>query len=191
MAREPAGTPGLLRHRQRRIDLRGGAVSRLVWRVVSITLGSAALALVLFHVWLFWDQWQIGRLSDPLLAAKWAGSALLVVAFAICRRQRVALLRGRRGVVIWTLAAVLHVGADHPGLAVTPETASAVLSVLPGVAGAALLAASLLLLFGARRTRTDVRARAPRRRVTTTHPFRRSPLLVSPRGLRAPPLRFA
>ena len=189
MAREPAGTPGLPRNRQRRIDLRRGAVSRLVWRVVSIALGSAALALVLFHAWLFWDQWQIGRLSDPLLATKWAGSALLLVAFAICRRQRVALLRGRRGVVIWTLAAVLHVGADHPGIAVTPETASAVLFVLPGIAGAALLTAGLL--WGARRTRTAMRARAPRIRVTTAHPFPRSPLLVSPRGLRAPPLRFA
>jgi hypothetical protein len=154
-----------------------------------MALGSAAIALVLFHVWLFWDQWQIGRLSDPLLAAKWAGSALLVVALAIGRRHRVALLRGRRGVVIWTLAAVLHVGADHPGIAVPPETASAVLFVLPGMAGAALLTAGLF--FGARRTRTAMRASPPRRRVTTATPFPRSPLLVSPRGLRAPPLRFA
>lgn len=189
MAREPAGTPGLPRHRQRRIDLRRGAIARVAWRLLSSALGAAAIALVLFHVWLFWDQWQIGRLSDPLLAAKWAGSALLVLAFAACRRHSVPLLRGRRGLVIWTLAAVLHVGADHPGIAVPPETASAVLFVLPGVAGAALLTAGLV--FGARRTRAAVRTGASRSRVTTAHPFLRSPLLVSPRGLRAPPLRFA
>jgi hypothetical protein len=189
MAREPAGTPGLPRHRHRQIDLRRAAVSRVVLRVLSIALGSAAIALVLFHVWLFWDQWQIGRLSDPLVAAKWAGSALMVVAFAACRRYRVALLRGRRGLVIWTLAAVLHVGADHPGIAVPPETASAVLFVMPVVAGAALLTARLLL--GARRARAAFRARASRSRITTARPFPRSPLLVSPRGLRAPPLRFA
>lgn len=189
MAREPDGTPGLPRNRHRQADLRRVAIARVAWRLVSTALGAAAIALVLFHVWLFWDQWQIGRLSDPLLAAKWAGSAMLVLAFAACRRHSVALLRGRRGLVIWTLAAVLHVGADHPGIAVPAETASAVLFVLPGMAGAALLTAGLL--FGARRTRSAVCTRVSRSRVTRAHPVPRSPLLVSPRGLRAPPLRFA
>lgn len=189
MARESRGTSGLPPSRTTCRAPRARGAVRALWRLVSATLIVAGLSLVAFHAWLFWDQWQIGRLSDPLLLAKWAGSAVLVAALAVCHRRKVSLLHGRKALVLWTLAAVLHVGADHPGISVAPETASAVLFVLPSAAVTALLAAGLVL--ASRRSRASVRPAARTTVRPAPLPFRPSPLLASPRGLRAPPLRFA
>ena len=155
--------------------------------MLSVALGAGALALVVFHVWLFWGQWQVGRLTDPFVAVRWAGSALLVLALLALRRRHVPVLRGRQALVIWTLAAIVHVGADTAAVTASPEFSSGLLFVVPSVAGAALVAACALLAAALRQRRSH--RRSPVARVRTLRArCRPSLFLTCPRALRAPPL---
>jgi hypothetical protein len=119
---------------------------------LSASLAVAALALVVFHLVLFWDQIGDGRLLDPAVAVRWGMSALLVVAFAALRRAGVPVLWGRRALVVWVLVALLHwaavPGGDIDGITQGGAQAAQVLFDVP-IAGAAalLLAASAMLLF--------------------------------------------
>jgi hypothetical protein len=117
------------------------------------------LALVVFHLVLFWDQIGDGRLLDPAVAARWGMSALLVLALAGLRRAGVPILWGRRALVVWVLVALLHWAAlpagEVEGLAPGGGPATQVLFDLPMAGAAALLLAAsvmLLLLLGARAT---------------------------------------
>ena len=100
-------------------------------------LSGAGLALGLFHVWLFARQASAGTLT-PETAAKWAAAVALVAALGALYRQGVPLLRGRKAVAIWVLAALLLAPA-------IPEAAITLL-----VSAAAPLAGLLLLLWIAR-----------------------------------------
>jgi hypothetical protein len=165
-----------------------GGVARAAWRMFSALLGLATLALVAFHVWLFWGQWQVGLLTDPLVALRWGGSALLVAALIALHRRGVPLFRGRQALVVWTLAAVVHVGADSAAVPPSPEFSSTGLTfVVPSVAGIALIAGCALLAHTRRRrlaprsvTFTLVRPAARRNRPARYR--------SAPRALRAPPL---
>jgi len=112
-------------------------------------LSGAGLALGLFHVWLFARQASAGTLT-PETAAKWAAAAALVAAFGALYRQGVPLLRGRKAVAIWVLAALLHAPAIGERLESleTPAIPEAAITLL--VAAAAPLAGLLLLLWIAR-----------------------------------------
>jgi hypothetical protein len=119
----------------------------------------SALALVVFHLVLFWDQIGDGRLFDPAVAVRWAMSALLLLALTGLRRAGVPILWGRRALVVWVLVALLHWAAMPAGavgdIAKGGAQAAQVLFDLPmGGAAALLLAASVMLLasLGARAT---------------------------------------
>ena len=151
-------------------------------------LAVSALALIAFHLWLFWDHVQVGRLADPLTAVRWAGSALLAASLVALHRTHASLFHGRRALVIWLLIALVHVG---PGTAADADAAAphapGVVFVVPAIAGAALFAAwALLRAVGARRSAlhrlpATLVARIARR----LRP--RSPFLTTPHALRAPP----
>jgi hypothetical protein len=116
-------------------------------------LGCIGGALALFHGWLFAAQAASGRLDDPWLMFRWIAAALLVVALVALRRGGHSLW-GRKGIPIWTLAALLHgpvIGRDIAADAIAlPETvAASVLQLLPWSA----LAIGLLTLVGALRAR--------------------------------------
>jgi hypothetical protein len=110
------------------------------------TLKTAGALLVLFHVWLFARDAWVGDLSDIALLARWAAAAGLTWALIALRRQGASLLRSRRAVAIWVLAALLH----GPALAGPLEVAD--LPVAPIVAAslapaAAVMLASLLIFL--------------------------------------------
>ena len=118
-------------------------------------LAAAAAALALFHVWLFAGQALQGELADPARLARWLFALLLLAALAACYRAGVPLLRGRRAVAIWLLAALLHGPAigerlDGLGTPSIPEAVSALASLGAAAAGALGI---LLLLWIARAPR--------------------------------------
>jgi hypothetical protein len=156
-------------------------------RILSALLVVVGLALIVFHVWLFWNRWETGRLADPEIAARWAGSVLLIIALAALKGRRISLVRGRQALVVWTLVAFVHLGAHNPAISYSFAPSSpGVLFVIPSVAGAALIVASTLLL-AARSYPIPVRQLTIARRPVARQRCRPSPVPISPHGLRAPP----
>ena len=108
-------------------------------------LKTAGALLVLFHVWLFArDAWS-GELTDLGLLARWVAAGGLTWGLWALRRQGASLLRSRRAVAIWVLAALLH----GPALAGPLQVAD--LPIAPVVAAslvpAAVTLAGLLVLL--------------------------------------------
>jgi hypothetical protein len=167
-------------------------IGRVVWRTIRLAAGAALLALVAFHVWLFWDHFVAGRLTDPLTAGKWTASALLVLGLMALHRRGVPLISSRRAVVLWTLAAFIHVGAMSrvPPDAQATGVAHGLILVVPGTVGALLTVAMMVMVAaGSRR-----HAAAPRgRRIQLARACRCRPVLTltGPGALRAPPLGIA
>jgi hypothetical protein len=159
---------------------------RVAARCLSALLIAAGVVLTLFHVWLFWERWQAGGLTEPLVALRWIGSALLVAALVVLRRRRGAVYRGRQALVVWTLVALVHVGANHPELSSSPLATPGVMFVVPSAAAAALLVVAAVVV--AVRRRRVVRPFIPAactRDSRRHHPY--PPFLTSPQPLRAPP----
>lgn len=112
-----------------------------------LTIVAAALAA--FHVWIFFDQLWTGAIADPGLVLRWLGAAALVGGLLFLRRQGESLLRSRKAVAIWVLAALLHGPAlanrfEAPGAPAIPEvilTLSQTLMVV-GLTGVGLLLAA-------------------------------------------------
>jgi hypothetical protein len=134
---------------------------------LSASVAVSALALVVFHLVLFWDQIGDGRLLDPAVAVRWGMSALLLVALTGLRRAGVPVLWGRRALVVWVLVALLHWAAvpanEVDGIARGGAQAAQVLFDLPmGGAAALLLAASVILLVSVSARRPVCAARAQR-----------------------------
>lgn len=171
---------------------RVSGLRRAAWRALTAAAVGGWAALAVFHVWLFWGQWQDGRLSDPVIAAKWGGSVLLLGALALLHRSGRALLLGRQALAVWTLAGLVHVGAGAPAdLSALPSSSSpTLLFVVPSLAGAALLAGTALLK-GARRARRPIGG--PRPCFTPAPRVQRCSRLVlaQSHALRAPPPAFA
>lgn len=153
-------------------------------------LAAAAAALALFHVWLFAGQALQGELADPARLARWLFALLLLAALAAFYRAGVPLLRGRKAVAIWLLAALLHGPAigerlDALGTPSIPEAVSA----LAGLATAAAGALGLLLLLWIARA---PRAAAIRRHLTAVTRAASGPLAPGAHTAfapRPPPLR--
>lgn len=115
-------------------------------------LAAAAAALALFHVWLFAGQALQGELADPARLARWLFAGVLLAALVAFYRAGVPLLRGRKAVAVWLLAALLHGPAigerlDALGTPSIPEAVSALANLGAVAAGALGL---LLLLWVAR-----------------------------------------
>jgi hypothetical protein len=104
----------------------------------------AGALLVAFHVWLFARDAWAGELLDLGLLARWAVAAGLTWALIALRREGAPLVRSRRAVAVWVLAALLH------GPALAGPLGVADLPVAPVVAASlvpAALTLSGLLLF--------------------------------------------
>ncbi|HZA35459.1 MAG TPA: hypothetical protein VE505_11055, partial [Vicinamibacterales bacterium] len=132
---------------------------------LSASVAVSVLALVVFHLVLFWNQIGDGRLLDPAVAVRWGLSALLLAVLAGLRRAGVPVFWGRRALVMWVLVALLHWTAMPAGDLddITQRGGQAALVLVDlSVSGAAglLLAASLLLLLllGARPLPSAARA---------------------------------
>jgi hypothetical protein len=83
-------------------------------RRAAVLLGSL---LVLFHVWLFLDRLWQGQLADIGAVLRWAVAGGLTAALWTLHRRGVPLVRGRKAIAIWVLAALLHAPAvwgEHP-----------------------------------------------------------------------------
>jgi hypothetical protein len=72
------------------------------------TFLAAGALLALFHVWLFAGQAWDGRLADPVVVLRWLAAGALVAALVGLHRRGLSILRCRKAVAIWLLAALLH-----------------------------------------------------------------------------------
>jgi hypothetical protein len=110
----------------------------------------AALALAIFHIFLFWDRLVGGDLFDPAIALRWLAAAGLVSALAALRRMGIPLASGRKALVIWLLVVLLHASGRSvpvvaPGDSATEIDASLIF-LLPSaltVVGLGLLCATV------------------------------------------------
>jgi hypothetical protein len=104
-------------------------------------LASGAV-LALFHVWLFAGQVWEGRLADPVVLLRWLAAGALVAALVGLHRRGASILRGRKAVAIWLVAALLHGPAVARSIEGLGEPALpgfvATLTQIAAVSGAAL-----------------------------------------------------
>lgn len=117
-----------------------------------------------FHLWLLGNQAWSGQLSEPDLILRWA-AALALAAGLVALRRRGESLVGRKAVVIWLLAGLLHgpaLGNDLDGFA-TPSLPEAVATLGQVVASVSALALTLLALSPLRPWRTPNRRVGPAR----------------------------
>lgn len=148
-------------------------------------LSGAGLSLGVFHVWLFGRQALTGELASPETLVKWLAAAALAAALVVLRRQGVPLLRGRKAVAIWVLAALLHAPAIGERLATLytpaiPETAIVLTTLVESIVP---LAGVLLLLLIARAHAVTpvVHARAARVIVPSAARAARASIAFAPR----------
>lgn len=104
----------------------------------SLTLAGAAL--VAFHVWLFAGQVWSGALADPGLIFRWLVAGGLIGGLILLKRQGESLVRSRKAVALWVLAALLHGPAvahrlEAPGAPAVPEVIVTLTQTIAGVAG--------------------------------------------------------
>ena len=105
-----------------------------------LAAAGAGLAVCAFHARLLAGQFLDGDLADPARVARWviaAGVAAVVIVLA----RRGELLTGRKAIVAWTLAALLHGPAlvdpqAFPSVTSLPEVAISLLQTT--IVGAAL-----------------------------------------------------
>jgi hypothetical protein len=123
-----------------------------IGRMIRALLAVAGAALVGFHGWLFAAQVAAGRLEDPWLVFRWLAAAALIAAVAAVRRRGES-LRGRKGIAIWVLAALLHgpsaaasLESDFRTFALPEAVATTVVQIISSAA----LGAALWLLAGRR-----------------------------------------
>jgi hypothetical protein len=116
-------------------------------------VGASAI-LVLFHVWLLGGQAWAGELADPGRLLRWVVAVGLVAAILALRRQGASLFVGRKALVIWLLAALLHGPALADRIA-TPgvRALASVTTTLTQIALASAAALGLALLVGWRAAR--------------------------------------
>ncbi len=101
-----------------------------------------------FHLWLLGSQAWNGQLSEPDVVLRWA-AALALAGGLVALKRRGETLWGRKAVVIWVLAALLHgpaVANDLDGFA-TPSLPEAVATLGQVVASVSAFALTLLALL--------------------------------------------
>jgi len=109
-------------------------------------LGFGAL-LGVFHLWLLGNQAWSGQLAEPDVILRWA-AALALAGGIVALRRRGESLVGRKAVVIWLLATLLHGPAlsnDLDGFA-TPSLPEAVATLGQVAASVSALTLTLLVL---------------------------------------------
>ncbi len=125
--------------------------------LVRITGGALALGLVLLHLRLLWQRLSDQSVLEPVVAAKWLATVILLAALWRLRARGYRLLTGRPAGIIWLLALLLHIQApvvpasqmtgpvDIGWLFALPATVSvgAVVAITLGVALASLLGSSV------------------------------------------------
>ncbi len=99
-----------------------------------------AAAIAVFHGQLLWQRLSDGSLLQPIVVARWALSALLILALLQLWSRGLPLLRGRRAGVLWLVIFLLH--AMAPGGSV-PAVGPTAASLLP-----AMLALLVVIAFG-------------------------------------------
>lgn len=126
-------------------------------------LRGAGVALTAFHVWLFARQAWAGELASPEALLKWAGAALLIAALFALSRQGASLVRGRKAVAIWLLAALLHAPAIGQRLESLdlPAIPEAIVTLSQALAAAAIGGVLLLLWIARTTARPAPAARRP------------------------------
>ncbi len=119
-------------------------------RLAGGLLAGGVAALVVFHGGLLWQRLLDGSLFEPVVAARWGATGLLLAWLVVLRRAGVSLWRGERARTFWALVLLLHAVPAFAGerAAIAPD-GSGLLLVLPAAAATGLLAASLPLI-GAR-----------------------------------------
>jgi hypothetical protein len=129
-----------------------------MFRRIAAALGGL---LVLFHLWLFGSQLWQGQLAELGPVLRWVMAAGLTAALAGLYRSGGSVVRGRRAVAIWLLAALLHAPAiaGDAQAPPAPAVAEAVTVLVQITAASAALGLGLALLGLALR-------RAPARRLT-------------------------
>lgn len=146
-----------------------GRPRQIYWGVVfRRVLTGLALALALFHVWLFAGQAVQGQLGDPALLFRWLAAGLLTAGLIALRRAGAPLFRGRKAVAIWMLAALLHGPAlGHRLAALETPALPEIAATFAQAAIAVIVTLGTLLLFGLWRGRISrpgaIEHRAPRR----------------------------
>lgn len=120
-------------------------------------VGASAI-LVLFHVWLLGGQVWAGQLADPGRLLRWVGAVGLFAAIVALRRQGGSIVFGRKALVIWLLAGLLHGPAlsdriDALGVPALPGVAATLTQI--AVASAAALGLALLVGWRAARRKSD------------------------------------
>jgi hypothetical protein len=82
---------------------------RSLSRIVSLTVGTAAVGLVGFHVALFWQRIADATISHPAVLMRWVASALLIGAALAARRYAAHYWSSRKtGFIFWMLVLLLH-----------------------------------------------------------------------------------
>ena len=129
-ARPPGGSVGEVTLSRTLAGRRRRLTSRVRPLVSTVAVVSVA-TLVPLHVALLWDRFSHGRLSDPEVALRWLGAAVLTVAVLALRRLGIPLLWGRRALVFWLLVLLLHAGAAAPEDPAAHATPVRLLFVVP------------------------------------------------------------
>lgn len=166
---------------------RAGSAAGVLWRTLAVATATGAVALILLHAWIFWDQLVSGRLVDPVVVLKWVGSGGLCAALVLLRRSGVPLFWGRKAFTVWLLVALLHVGPANPAPAgdAVAEAHAEMVFVLPAlVASFTLLSVGLFLIL----SRRPSPARRPAWTVADAPAFRPTAVCCRRLAPRAPPL---
>jgi len=106
------------------------------------SLTIAGIALAVFHVWLFAGQVWSGAIGDAGLLVRWLVAAGLIAGLVLLRRQGESMVLGRKAVVMWVLAALLHgpalatrMHADVPPMPEVIVTLAQTVATLGGLIG--------------------------------------------------------
>ena len=124
---------------------RGGGLIGAWRRLVGIGGFLLAAVVTVFHGRLLWQRLIDGSLLQPIVVARWALSALLVVALLRLWSKGLPILRGRRAGVVWMVVVLLHAFAPGGSLPAVGPVAD---GMLP--AALALLTFLAIGLVGAR-----------------------------------------
>lgn len=115
-----------------------------------IGVGGFALtaALTAFHGRLLWQRLADGSLLQPVVIARWAMSAVLVIALLQLWRKGLPLLRGRRAGVLWLVVVVLHVVTPGGSLPAVGPVAEGLLPAALAVLAFAAVAVAAVPIHG-------------------------------------------
>jgi hypothetical protein len=115
-------------------------------RLIRTLLAGTGLLLVMFHAWLFVGQAWDGQLTDVPLVVRWLVAAGLLVVLRSFRRRGVSIVRGRRAIAVWVLAALLHGPALADRMGVDAPVIPDVVAALAPVSASVVLASLFVLL---------------------------------------------